>query len=66
MAKPIPDDHPGASAAIDFYCSVWGARERMRTIIGVPPMARGPLTFMSGHRPVRTSSLPWQRGPRTS
>jgi PhnB protein len=39
MAKPIPDDYPrvtpylfvdGASAAIDFYCSVLGARERMR------------------------------------
>jgi PhnB protein len=39
MTKPIPDDYPrlmpylivdGASAAIDFYCSVLGARERMR------------------------------------
>jgi PhnB protein len=39
MAKPIPDDYPrvtpylfvdGAGAAIDFYCSVLGARERMR------------------------------------
>jgi PhnB protein len=39
MAKPIPDDYPrvtpylfidGASAAIDFYCSVLCARERMR------------------------------------
>jgi PhnB protein len=39
MVKPIPDDYPrvtpylfidGASAAIDFYCSVLGARERMR------------------------------------
>jgi PhnB protein len=39
MAKPIPDGYPrvmpylvvdGASAAIDFYCSVLGARERMR------------------------------------
>jgi PhnB protein len=39
MAKPIPDDYPrvapylfvdGASAAIDFYCSVLGARERTR------------------------------------
>ena len=39
MAKPIPDDYPrvtpylfidGASAAIDFYCSVLGATERMR------------------------------------
>jgi PhnB protein len=39
MAKAIPDDYPrvtpylyidGASAAIDFYCSVLGARERMR------------------------------------
>jgi len=39
MAKPIPDSYPrvspylfidGASAAIDFYCSVLGARERMR------------------------------------
>jgi PhnB protein len=39
MAKPIPDAYPrvmpylivdGASAAIDFYCSVLGARERMR------------------------------------
>ena len=39
MTKPIPDDYPrvtpylyidGASAAIDFYCAVLGARERMR------------------------------------
>lgn len=39
MVKPIPDDYPrvtpylfidGVSAAIDFYCSVLGARERMR------------------------------------
>ena len=39
MAKPIPEDYPrvtpylfvdGAGAAIDFYCSVLGARERMR------------------------------------
>jgi PhnB protein len=39
MAKPIPDDYPrvtpylyidGAGAAIDFYCSVLGATERMR------------------------------------
>jgi PhnB protein len=39
MAKPIPDGYPrvmpylivdGASAAIDFYCSVLGASERMR------------------------------------
>jgi PhnB protein len=39
MTKPIPDEYPrvtpylsidGASAAIDFYCSVLGARERMR------------------------------------
>lgn len=39
MAKPIPDDYPrvtpylyidGAAAAIDFYCSVLGAKERMR------------------------------------
>ena len=39
MAKAIPDDYPrvtpylyidGASAAIDFYCSVLGASERMR------------------------------------
>jgi PhnB protein len=39
MAKPIPDDFPrvtpylyidGANAAIDFYCSVLGATERMR------------------------------------
>jgi PhnB protein len=39
MAKPIPDDYPrvtpylyidGAGPAIDFYCSVLGARERMR------------------------------------
>jgi PhnB protein len=39
MAKAIPDDYPrvtpylyidGASTAIDFYCSVLGASERMR------------------------------------
>src|ERR1700674_4915791 len=39
MAKPIPDDYPrvtpylivdGASAAIDFYSSVFGATERLR------------------------------------
>ena len=39
MAKPIPDNYPrltpylivdGAGAAIDFYCSVLGATERMR------------------------------------
>ena len=39
MAKPIPDDYPrvtpylyidGAGAAIDFYCAVLGAKERMR------------------------------------
>jgi PhnB protein len=39
MAKAIPDEYPrvtpylyidGASAAIDFYCSVLGASERMR------------------------------------
>jgi PhnB protein len=39
MAKPIPDDYPrvtpylyidGAGAAIDFYSSVLGAKERMR------------------------------------
>ena len=39
MAKAIPDDYQrvtpylyidGASTAIDFYCSVLGARERMR------------------------------------
>jgi PhnB protein len=39
MAKPIPDNYPrvspylfidGAGAAIDFYCSVLGARERTR------------------------------------
>jgi PhnB protein len=39
MAKPIPDGYPrvspyliidGAGAAIDFYCSVLGASERMR------------------------------------
>ncbi len=39
MTKPIPDDYPrvtpylfvdGADAAIGFYCSVLGARERMR------------------------------------
>jgi PhnB protein len=39
VAKPIPDDYPriapylfvdGASAAIDFYCAVLGARERAR------------------------------------
>jgi PhnB protein len=39
MAKAIPDDYPrvtpylyidGASPAIDFYCSVLGASERMR------------------------------------
>jgi PhnB protein len=39
MAQPIPDDYPrvtpylyvdGAGAAIDFYCSVLGAKERMR------------------------------------
>ncbi|HXB64978.1 MAG TPA: VOC family protein [Solirubrobacteraceae bacterium] len=39
MAKPIPDDYrritpylyvDGAGAAIDFYCSVLGATERMR------------------------------------
>ena len=39
MAKPIPDDYPrvmpylivdGAGAAIDFYCSVLGATERVR------------------------------------
>ena len=39
MAKPIPDGYPrvtpylivnGANAAIDFYVSVFGAKERMR------------------------------------
>jgi PhnB protein len=39
MAKPIPEDYPrltpylyidGANAAIDFYCSVLDAKERMR------------------------------------
>lgn len=39
MAKPIPDGYPrvtpylyvdGASSAIDFYCEVLGATERMR------------------------------------
>jgi PhnB protein len=39
MVKPIPDGYPtvtpylivdGASAAIEFYCSVLGATERMR------------------------------------
>jgi PhnB protein len=39
MAKPIPDGYPrvapylfidGAGAAIDFYCSVLGAKERTR------------------------------------
>jgi PhnB protein len=39
MSKPIPDDYPrvtpylivdGAGAAIDFYCSVLGATERVR------------------------------------
>ena len=39
MPKPIPDDYPrvtpylivdGAGAAIDFYCSVLGATERLR------------------------------------
>ena len=39
MAKPIPDDYPqvtpylivdGGGAAIDFYCSVLGATERLR------------------------------------
>jgi PhnB protein len=39
MAKPIPDNYPrvtpylyidGANAAIDFYCSVLGATERVR------------------------------------
>ncbi len=39
MAKPIPEDYPrvtpylfvdGAGAAIDFYCAVLGARERIR------------------------------------
>jgi PhnB protein len=39
MPKPIPDDYPrvtpylivdGAGAAIDFYCSVLGASERVR------------------------------------
>jgi PhnB protein len=39
MVKPVPDGYPrvmpylivdGASAAIDFYCSVLGATERMR------------------------------------
>jgi PhnB protein len=39
MPKPIPDDYPrvtpylivdGAGAAIDFYCSVLGATERVR------------------------------------
>ena len=39
MVKPIPDGYPrvtpylivdGAAAAIDFYCSVLGATERMR------------------------------------
>jgi PhnB protein len=39
VAKPIPDDYPcvapylfvdGAGAAIDFYCSVLGAKERTR------------------------------------
>ena len=39
MPKPIPDDYPrvtpylivdGAGAAIDFYCSVLGAAERLR------------------------------------
>jgi PhnB protein len=39
MPKPIPDDYPrvtpylivdGADAAIDFYCSVLGATERVR------------------------------------
>jgi PhnB protein len=39
MAKPIPDDYPrvtpylvvaGASAAIDFYTTVFGATERVR------------------------------------
>jgi PhnB protein len=38
MAKSVPDDYPrvtpylyidGAAAAIDFYCSVLGAKERM-------------------------------------
>ena len=39
MAQPIPENYPrimpylyidGAGAAIDFYCSVLGAKERMR------------------------------------
>jgi PhnB protein len=39
MVKPVPEDYPrvtpyliveGASEAIDFYCSVLGAKERMR------------------------------------
>jgi PhnB protein len=39
MPKPIPEDYPrvtpylivdGAGAAIDFYCSVLGAQERLR------------------------------------
>jgi PhnB protein len=39
MPKPIPDDYPrvtpylivdGAGAAVDFYCSVLGATERVR------------------------------------
>lgn len=39
MAKPIPDGYPqlspylcvdGAAAAIEFYCGVFGAKERMR------------------------------------
>jgi PhnB protein len=39
MVKPVPDDYPrvmpylivdGASEAIDFYCSVLGATERVR------------------------------------
>jgi PhnB protein len=43
MAKPIPDDYPRVTpylivddggAAIDFYCSVLGASERMR--MGAP------------------------------
>lgn len=75
MANPIPDDYPrlipylivdDASAAIDFYCSVLGASERMRLAgpdgkVGHAELDLGDSMIMLADEHPETGA----RGPRT-
>jgi PhnB protein len=75
MPKPIPDDYPrvtpylivdGAGAAIDFYCSVLGATERVR--MPAPDGRIGHAELQLGNSMIMLADENAQmdvRGPRT-